>query len=63
MSEEDFIAFMSKCGLIMKDVQTGKYKIKLYEENGCLKGDALCTYIKVSKRIYETIILKMKAKL
>lgn len=33
----------------MKDVETGKMKIKLYTEPGTnhLKGDALCTYIKV----------------
>jgi len=50
ISEDDFIQFMSKCGLVMKDPVTGKYKVKLYEENGCLKGDALCTYIKVFKK-------------
>jgi len=41
------LEFMGKCGLVMKDPVTAKYKIKMYEENGCLKGDALCTYIKV----------------
>jgi len=47
ITEDEFVEFMSKCGLIMKDPTTGVYKIKLYEKNGCLKGDALCTYIKV----------------
>lgn len=47
ITEEEYLEFMGKCGLVMKDATTGQYKIKLYEENGCLKGDALCTYIKV----------------
>uniref|UniRef100_A0A905R0F5 RRM domain-containing protein n=1 Tax=Rhodnius prolixus TaxID=13249 RepID=A0A905R0F5_RHOPR len=48
ISEQDFIDLMQKCGLVMKDVETGKMKIKLYTEPGTnhLKGDALCTYIK-----------------
>lgn len=42
---------MQKCGLVMKDPDSGKMKIKLYTEKGSdvLKGDALCTYIKVSE--------------
>lgn len=32
----------------MKDITSNKWKIKLYTdpEKNCLKGDALCTYIK-----------------
>ncbi|KAK9503322.1 hypothetical protein O3M35_011921 [Rhynocoris fuscipes] len=50
ITEQEFIDLMQKCGLVMKDVETGKMKIKLYTEPGSdmLKGDALCTYIKVS---------------
>lgn len=47
ISEEEYVGLMSKCGLIMKD-DAGEYKIKLYRNNdGTLKGDALCCYIKV----------------
>lgn len=49
ITEEEFVEFMSKCGLVMRDPQSGKFKVKLYKESGTdfLKGDALCTYIKV----------------
>lgn len=49
ITEQEFIDLMQKCGLIMKDVDNGQMKIKLYTERGTniLKGDALCTYIKV----------------
>lgn len=49
ISEEEFVELMQKCGLIMKDDATGKLKIKLYKEANTdyLKGDGLCTYIKV----------------
>uniref|UniRef100_T1J7Y3 17S U2 SnRNP complex component HTATSF1 n=1 Tax=Strigamia maritima TaxID=126957 RepID=T1J7Y3_STRMM len=48
ITEEEFVEFMSKCGLIMKDTQTNALKIKLYRDaNGYLKGDGLCCYIKV----------------
>lgn len=49
IDEQEFIDFMQKCGLVMRDSQTGKFKIKLYRESGTdnLKGDALCTYIKI----------------
>lgn len=48
ISEEDFIQFMKKCGLIMKDPDSGKFKVKLYKDKeGNFKGDGLCTYIKV----------------
>ncbi|XP_055847163.1 uncharacterized protein LOC129912777 [Episyrphus balteatus] len=45
---EEFSEIMSKCGMIMKDPQTQKQKLKLYaEKDGQLKGDGLCDYIKV----------------
>ncbi|RXG69191.1 HIV Tat-specific factor 1-like protein [Armadillidium vulgare] len=48
MTEEDFIEFMSKCGLLYKDPATQKFKVKLYTDGeGNFKGDARCTYIKV----------------
>ncbi|KAL0266360.1 UNVERIFIED_CONTAM: hypothetical protein PYX00_008928 [Menopon gallinae] len=48
ITEQEFVDFMQKCGLVMKDVSTNKWKIKLYKEKDTdqLKGDALCTYIK-----------------
>jgi hypothetical protein len=52
INEEEIVEFMQKCGMIEKDLETGKHKIKLYrDENGQVKGDALCTYIKVSLKI------------
>lgn len=49
LTEEEFVDFMQKCGLVMRDPSTQKMKIKLYKdkEHDCFKGDALCTYIKV----------------
>lgn len=49
ITETEFVDIMQKCGLVMKDIDTGKMKIKLYSdaETKQLKGDALCTYIKV----------------
>ncbi|KFM76892.1 HIV Tat-specific factor 1, partial [Stegodyphus mimosarum] len=47
-TEEEFIELMSKCGLIMKDPDNMKYKIKLYRDSdGTLKGDGRCCYIKI----------------
>lgn len=47
-TEEEFVDLMQKCGLVMRDPATGKMKIKLYRDtDGHLKGDALCTYIRV----------------
>ncbi|KAL1517710.1 hypothetical protein ABEB36_001442 [Hypothenemus hampei] len=48
IEEQEFVDFMQKCGLVMRDPTTGNFKIKLYKEPGTehLKGDALCTYIK-----------------
>lgn len=59
ITEEEFVDLMQKYGLVMRDLQTGKMKVKLYTvpETDILKGDALCTYIKVSSsNFYNTII-------
>jgi len=46
MNAEDFIALMSRCGIIMED-DAGKPKIKMYKSaNGEFKGDARCCYLK-----------------
>ncbi|XP_075983008.1 RRM1_TatSF1_like and RRM2_TatSF1_like domain-containing protein barc [Anticarsia gemmatalis] len=49
LTEEEFVNFMQKCGLVERDPSTQKMKIKLYmdKEQNCFKGDALCTYIKI----------------
>jgi HIV Tat-specific factor 1 len=48
-TEDEFGELMAKCGLIMKDLKTGKLKIKLYRDSeGKIKGDGLCHFIKVS---------------
>ncbi|RZF46517.1 hypothetical protein LSTR_LSTR009299 [Laodelphax striatellus] len=49
ITETEFVDLMQKCGLVMRDLDTQKMKIKLYTKPGStqLKGDALCTYIKV----------------
>lgn len=50
ITETEFGDVMSKCGLVMKDLKTGKLKLKLYrDKNGDVKGDGLCHYIKVSR--------------
>ncbi|XP_028412564.1 HIV Tat-specific factor 1 homolog [Dendronephthya gigantea] len=47
-TEEEFVEFMSKCGIIMEDNDTRKPKIKLYrDQEGKLKGDARCCYLKI----------------
>ena len=47
-NEEEFVKFMQKCGVIDIDVRTNKPKVKLYkDEDGNLKGDGLCTYMKI----------------
>lgn len=53
ITEQEFIDFMQKCGLVMRDINTNKWKIKLYSEKNSkqLKGDALCTYIKVGNQL------------
>lgn len=49
ITEEEFSELMGKCGMVMKDMKSGKFKLKLYRDpNGQLKGDGLCHYIKVS---------------
>lgn len=49
ITEDEFVEFMQKCGLVERDPATQKMKVKLYKdkEHGCFKGDALCTYIKI----------------
>ena len=48
ITEQEFVDFMQKCGLVEKDLQSGKMKVKMYKtEDGQMKGDALCSYIKV----------------
>lgn len=50
ITEDEFGEVMAKCGMVMKDLKGGKYKLKLYRDaNGQLKGDGLCHYIKVSR--------------
>jgi HIV Tat-specific factor 1 len=50
ITDDEFGELMSKCGLIMKDLKTGKLKLKLYRDsNGMMKGDGLCHFIKVSR--------------
>lgn len=45
---EELLEIMSKCGIIMTDPRTNLPKIKMYKDaEGKLKGDALCTYMKV----------------
>lgn len=47
ITEETFVEFMSKCGLVENDIRTKKPKVKLYKtEDGESKGDGLCSYIK-----------------
>lgn len=54
---DEFAELMGKCGLVMRDPQTQKYKLKLYtEKNGQIKGDGLCDYIKVSWQSYLSYI-------
>ncbi|XP_074662429.1 17S U2 SnRNP complex component HTATSF1-like [Tubulanus polymorphus] len=46
-TEESFLELMSKYGMIMHDPFTRKPKIKLYkDENGEVKGDGRCCFIK-----------------
>ncbi|KAH1003443.1 hypothetical protein HUJ04_003368 [Dendroctonus ponderosae] len=57
IEEQEFVDFMQKCGLVMRDPVTGNFKVKLYRERGTgqLKGDALCTYIRI-----ESVALALK---
>uniref|UniRef100_A0A7E4WDU1 17S U2 SnRNP complex component HTATSF1 n=1 Tax=Panagrellus redivivus TaxID=6233 RepID=A0A7E4WDU1_PANRE len=46
ITEEEFIEFMSKAGVIMKDPRTNKRKFKLYKNpDGSYKGDGICCYV------------------
>jgi len=47
ITEESFVEFMSKCGMVEFDIRTKKPKVKIYrDEEGSPKGDGLCSYIK-----------------
>ncbi|KAJ6663318.1 hypothetical protein lerEdw1_010454, partial [Lerista edwardsae] len=47
ITKDEFVQVMSKCGIIMRDLQTEEPKIKLYKDKeGNLKGDGLCCYLK-----------------
>ncbi|PIC54195.1 hypothetical protein B9Z55_000355 [Caenorhabditis nigoni] len=47
ITDDEFQEFMSKCGVIQPDIRTNKPKCKLYrDEQGELKGDGRCCYIK-----------------
>ncbi|XP_078544729.1 17S U2 SnRNP complex component HTATSF1 [Lissotriton helveticus] len=47
ITDDEFVELMSKYGIIMRDIQTEDYKIKLYKDNqGNLKGDGLCCFLK-----------------
>ena len=51
---DEFIQLMSKFGIIMRDPQTEEFKVKFYKDNqGNLKGDGLCCYLKVSYMVME----------
>ncbi|RWS26903.1 HIV Tat-specific factor 1-like protein [Leptotrombidium deliense] len=55
ITDEQFVELMKKCGLLMKD-ESNNLKIKIYKDaEGNVKGDALCTYIKV-----ESVILALQ---
>lgn len=58
ITENEFSEVMEKCGMVMKDLKSGKLKLKLYRDsNGELKGDGLCHYIKVSYYFFNLIKL------
>ncbi|CAJ0930435.1 unnamed protein product, partial [Mesorhabditis belari] len=47
IDEEEFHEFMIKCGVVQMDPRSNKPKIKLYRnQDGSLKGDGRCTYVK-----------------
>lgn len=53
ITEDEFKDLVTKCGLIMIDPITHKWKLKLYyNKDGTPKGDGLCCYIKVRKNIF-----------
>jgi RNA recognition motif-containing protein len=48
-TDEEFENLMTKYGIIAKDLDTGKFKVKLYrDENNEPKGDGRCTYLMVN---------------
>ena len=56
-TEQQFTELMRKCGVIAEHAD-GRAKVKLYKtEEGDLKGDALCTYLKVESVPYAELIL------
>ncbi|EFO19675.1 HIV TAT specific factor 1 [Loa loa] len=58
ITEESFIELMSKCGVIQRDARTNKLKIKLYKnDDGSVKGDGRCCYIKKESVIMALDIL------
>lgn len=56
---DEFIQLMSKFGIIMRDPQTEEFKVKLYKDDqGNLKGDGLCCYLKVGIWSNKSLILQ-----
>ena len=56
-TEQQFTELMRKCGVISEHAD-GRAKVKLYKtQEGELKGDALCTYLKVESVPYAELIL------
>ncbi len=46
MTDDDFEQLMSKYGIITKDIENGKLKLRLYrDDQGELKGDGRCCYL------------------
>ena len=47
ITEEEFIEFMSKCGMVEFDARSEMPKVKLFKDSdNQIKGDGLCSYIK-----------------
>ncbi len=45
-TDDEFEQLMSKYGIITKDIETGRLKVRLYrDEQGELKGDGRCCYL------------------
>ena len=58
MSLQEFVDLMQKCGLVLKNAESGEYKVKMYRDSeGHFKGDALCSYIKVRIHFVENYII------
>lgn len=57
VTDDEFTELMAKCGLIVRDPQTSKMKVKLYKgADGVPKGDGLCDYIRVSRFFFFCIL-------